>query len=158
MSGSPDMDFFQGLALMDAKVQESARKGVGEASLQWLDDSINQSPRIPHDEGTLQGSGSVFVGNELIAVAPNVGGDPTPAREYGPPGGSDDLVGTVGFNTPYAAYQHEGARMDGTHPVDPGNYTRQDGRGPKYMEKPMVQHRNQYFGLVAKKIKRVLGQ
>ncbi len=158
MSGAVDRDFFRGLDLMDRRVEVGVKRGIGKAALQLMDDAINQAPRIPHDEGTLQGSASVFVGNKLTGVAPNAGGQPTPALTYNPPNGVDEFVGTVGFNTPYAAYQHEGVRADGTHPVDPANYTRQDGRGPKYLETPMAENGEDYRDLWGLEIKRELSR
>lgn len=39
----------------------------------------------------------------------------------------------VGYNTVYAAYQHEGVRRDGTHPISHW----QGGRKGKYLEDPI---------------------
>ena len=58
-------------------------KGLGKAGHALMNDAIMDMPAVPLDEGTLRGSGSVFVGSDLVAVAQNVGGNPTPATELG---------------------------------------------------------------------------
>ncbi len=63
---------------------------------------------VPHDQGTLQNSGAIEDGPE------------------------ENMV-TVGYNTVYAAYQHEGARADGSHPI----HAWQAGRKGKYLEDPI---------------------
>lgn len=155
---SQERDFFAGLDLMDSRVQEGARVGMGRALMQWMDDSINKVPRIPHDEGSLQGSYSAFVGKKRIGVAQSVGGQPNPAMQFTPDAAKDELVGSLGNNAPYAAYQHEGQRADGSRPVNPANYTRQDGRGPKFQERALEEFSDDYMSLIAEGIRETLGK
>ena len=63
---------------------------------------------VPHDKGTLQASANVFFEPAEDAVC-------------------------VAYNTPYAAYVHEGFRRDGSHAII--NY--QKGRKKKYLEDPL---------------------
>lgn len=152
--GATEQDFFAGLDKFEEVSRKAVEEAIGAAVVQALDLAVNEAPRIPHDEGTLQGSGSVFVGRKHIKNSPNVGGNPTPARTYRPNEDSAEVVGTVGFNTPYAAYQHEGKRADGTHVVDPDNYTRQDGRGPKFLETVLAENNSLLMKLAARRLKK----
>jgi hypothetical protein len=70
---------------------------------------------VPLDEGTLQNSGHT-------AEEPN--------------------ATLVGYNTPYAAYQHEGVRRDGSHVV----VNHQHGRKTKYLEDPMKMNNDIFMG------------
>lgn len=63
---------------------------------------------VPHDKGTLQTSGHTFFE------------------------ASEDAMCTA-YNTPYAAYLHEGFRRDGTHKI----MHFQKGRKKKYLEDPL---------------------
>ena len=72
---------------------------------------------VPLDEGTLANSGHV-----------------EPAEDN-----PDDML--VGYNTAYAAYQHEGMRANGTYVVK--NW--QHGRKSKYLEDPMKQNNDVFM-------------
>jgi len=147
-----DRDFLDGLHEIGLRVEHATEEAVGAAIAQVLDDAVNKAPRIPHDEGSLQGSGSGFVQSKHVATSASAGGEPTPATSYAPPLVKDEVLGTIGFNTPYAAYQHEGHRADGSHPVNPDNYTRQDGRGPKFLEDALAENANDYMRIVARRM------
>ncbi len=151
---SSDLDFLKGLDLADKLVRGAVVEGKKRACMQLLDDAINEAPLIPHDEGTLQGSGSVFVNDELVGTAPNVGGDPTPATSHQSGGSADEVVGTVGFNVPYAAFQHEGQREDGSHVVT--QHSRPDGRGSKYLERPLHENAEDYVAIEANTVRKAL--
>lgn len=151
-----DIDAFLGWAdeLTDA-VSKAGERGTGKAASQLLNDATMEIPATPLEEGTLRGSGSAFVNNKLVAVNPPQGGNPTPATEDNEPVPADMFVGVVGFNTPYAAYQHEGERKDGTHKVQ--NYT-DSGAGAKFLEKKLVEEFDEYQAIVGRDIQEVIGK
>lgn len=103
-------EFLRGLNLLDERVRKAATKGIAVASMALLQDSIMEVPKVPHDEGTLRGSGSVHVNGKLEATSEDLadGGNPTPFTS-GISGDRvrDAVVGRVGFNTPYATRLHE---------------------------------------------------
>ena len=120
-----------------------------QAGMQLLNDAVMEEPTVPLDEGTLRGSGSVFVQDQLVGTSRDLGANGTPATEHSE-GNKRELVAVVGFNTPYAAYQHEGVRADGTHVVE--NYS-EAGSGRKFLETPLKNHRKEYMGIVAERIR-----
>lgn len=63
------------------------------------------------------------------------------------------MSASVGFNTPYAAYQHEGERQDGSHKVE--NY-KHSGTGAKFLEKPLFENAKDYMGVVSREIRKAL--
>jgi hypothetical protein len=75
--------------------------------LQLLNFVVNGSPKNtivpPLDTGLLRGSGSVFIGSTFLGFSPKVNGEGTPNTSHSEKEG----VITVGFNTSYAARQHE---------------------------------------------------
>lgn len=121
-------------------LEDGARKGLARAGLLCLSDAVMDVPMVPLDEGTLKGSGSVFVGNELIGTSEqfasgNASAKPTPATqlvEQIPEGG---LKAVVAFNTPYAARMHEGVTFEFSH----------SGHGAKFLEKKLVENHASYM-------------
>lgn len=77
---------------------------------------IDSDKQVPFDTGWLQGSGLV----EMIGVNP-----------------------VLGYHAPYAAYQHEGVRADGSHIVK--NW--QNGRNKKYISDPLTNNAERYLGV-----------
>lgn len=137
-------EFDKGLMEAAKEMRGATQKGLGQAGMQCLNDCLNVSPTVPLDEGTLRGSGTVHVGQKLIK------GD----AKFSPPLNSLDpsgLVATISFNTPYAAYQHEGIRQDGTHKVRRWS---EPGSGPKYLEAKLSMFRSQYLRIVAMAIEK----
>ena len=120
-------EFFRGLNNAGDRLEKAmlqvAREGIAEITgLAVL--------KAPVDEGTLRGSGSYFVQGRFAAdtIAQARGGPnakPTPNRDGGPEvkPRSREIRAAVGFNTPYAAIQHE---EDFRHP---------QGGEKKYLEK-----------------------
>ena len=100
-----DSSFQEGVRLLQAKINAGAKKAVSDIAAEVL--RLSQM-EVPHDVGTLQNSG---------AVEP----------------GTDEFEQIVGYNTVYAAYQHEGHRADGSHVIT--HY--QGGRKGKYLEDPI---------------------
>ena len=109
-----------------------------------MGDAVRNMPKVPLDEGTLKGSGSVFVDGELIGTseqfaAGNPKAKPTPATEYAEHLASNQLKATVGFNTPYAARLHEGIEFEFQH----------EGHGAKYLESKLVGNHSAYMEEIA---------
>ncbi len=97
-------DFLNKVSDWDKESQNKLRGAVNDVANEVLRLSQFQ---VPHDVGTLQSSGQVEPGEDYEAI--------------------------VGYNTEYAAYQHEGIRADGTHPIRHW----QGGRKGKYLEDPI---------------------
>lgn len=166
MSIEFEMDDFVNwvLEMSDAMVK-ACERGAGMAGSALLSDTIMDFPQTPLDEGTLRGSGSVFVQNALTETAPNSGGTPTPASVGDETLTPDVVTAVVGFNTPYAAYQHEGERKEGTHVVKTygaGKNKKKGimgppGTGKKFLEKKLFDNENEYVAIVANEVKKVIG-
>ena len=119
----------QQLAAVRTARDEDIRFALAQVAVQmltWMNTgSPNEPLKPPIRFGTLRGSGSAFVGDKLIGVAPSEGGEPTPATSLSAP----DYTITVVYNTDYAAKMHE---WKGGW----GPYTTQDGNaGAKWIEK-----------------------
>lgn len=110
MSKNIDVDVTQALAGL-SKLNNEYSAWVNRALSQMADALLLlSSNEVPFDESTLSKSGHVFTdGDFQTGVA------------YG------------GVSAPYALYQHEGVRADGTHRIR--NY--QNGRKGKYLEDPV---------------------
>jgi hypothetical protein len=108
---------------------EDLRFAMAQVAVQmmtWMNTGSPAEPlKPPIRFGTLRGSASAFVGSRLIGVAPNEGGEPTPATAYS----ANANIITIVYNTAYAAKMHE---WKGGW----GPYTRQDGSaGAKWIER-----------------------
>lgn len=140
--------FERGLDEYVRRLRTSAKRGMSRAAMNCLRDCVMDMPSVPLDEGNLRGSGSAFVDNKLIGTSEQFGGagaTPTPATELTDQLKPGFIRGVVGFNTPYAAYQHEGAREDGTHVVK--NYSH-SGTGAKFLEQKLIENHAAYVGEV----------
>lgn len=131
-----------GLQRLEKRQMASARIGMEDAVKALLDDCLNEQPSVPLRDGALRSSGSAYVDGKHVA------GGGTPVADVPKP---DMIQGTVIFDGPYAAYQHEGMRRDGTHVVK--NYTT-PGTGAKYIEAKLHGHPQKYIQIVAESIKR----
>jgi hypothetical protein len=100
---------------------------------------------VPHDEGTLEASGTtdVYVAGRLVAR-----GGPEEATGASSRIGVDPnaIVGVVAFNTAYALAQHE--RLD---------YHHKPGRKAKYLEDPLKEHGVQYQQNLDSRVHEALG-
>ena len=94
---------FKGLDKLDKQVDVWALDALGVMADTLL---LLSQREVPHLKGTLQGSGATRKNGKSYEVF---------------------------YNMPYAEYQHEGIRSDGTHAVK--NYT--GGRKKKYLEDPL---------------------
>jgi hypothetical protein len=63
------------------------------------------------------------------------------------------MTASVGYNTPYAAYQHEGERKDGTQKVENYQHT---GTGAKFLEKPLFENSKDYMAILSREIRKAL--
>lgn len=148
-------EFERGLKrLMERAFPLAVERALAEAGGQVLNDAVMQVPSVPLDEGTLRGSGSVFVQNRLTETSESLGSNGTPCRDHVEAIGRNEFVAVIGFNTPYAAYQHEGVRADGSHPVV--NYS-EPGSGPKFLEAKLIDQKEVYGRVIAARIKKELG-
>lgn len=107
-------------------VDFKAKAKVGLQLLNWtLEGSNNESVVPPIKDGILRGSGSVFVGSDLIGDSKTQYPEGTPNKSYS---GHKDII-TIGFNTSYAERMHE---TEWT----PGPVSEQSGdTGNKFIEK-----------------------
>lgn len=135
-------------------VLKAAFDGLGEAGMQLLADSVFEIPTVPHELGSLRGSGAVHLNGKLIKVS-TAEGDATPMTKqitkdkFTP--GKGSAVSTVSFNKVYATYQHEGQRKDGTRKVR--TYT-EPSSGKKFMEIPMRANKKTYNRIIADRIRK----
>jgi hypothetical protein len=146
-------DLFDGLRRYEEEFNKRAQRGLAKAGMRCLRDCVMDMPTAPVDEGTLRGSGFVFVGNRLIGTSKDQAGPkakPTPATELSDVIIHNNLTATIGFNTPYAAYQHEGHRADGSHPV---TQYKEPSAGPKFLENKLNGNRDDYMAIVAAEIR-----
>ncbi|MDD5585025.1 MAG: hypothetical protein PHV55_08230 [Candidatus Omnitrophica bacterium] len=121
---------------------ELIKKGLARAMFNLMRDCVMQAPTVPIREGWLRGSASIFVQNKLVGVSP-----------YGKPGfattnlaaaiTAGKYVGTIIFNTPYAAKIHEGI----------GFKFREPSAGPKYLEAKLMGNGRSYMQEIADTIK-----
>lgn len=126
--------------LVQRNIPAEIEKGMGKAGLQLLNDAVMQSPTVPLDEGTLRGSGSLFVANKLVDVSRQNRKRGTPALEHQEKADDSQTIAVVGFNTPYAARLHEGIGIK--------NWS-EPGSGPKFLEAKLSNNRKEYMKVVA---------
>ena len=129
------------------------KKAWGAVGLQLLNNTVNGSPAEPVVppimHGYLRGSGSVFIGSELLATSDKFGetnhsGDAKPNTSYS----GKDMELTIGFNAPYAARMHEGEWK-------PGPVSQQSGDvGNKFLEKHLKNDRQELMQLYADLVKK----
>ncbi len=129
---------------------QKAIDAVTHAQVENTEALLGKSMRIvPHDEGMLEGSGSAKVNEvEVAGVEPDEGeegsfhvvskGEPNSVR----PGAV--ITGTVSYNKPYAARQHEDL-----------SYRHKEGRQAKYLEQPLKEFVRQFAQNITKAIKGV---
>jgi hypothetical protein len=123
---------------------EKAVKAATHAMVENAEALLGKSMRIvPHDKGMLEGSGSAKVQNEEIAHGTDDGkmiqtGKAPSVR----PGAV--ITGTVSYNKPYAARQHEEL-----------SYEHKEGRQAKYLEQPLREFVRQFAQNIADAVKGV---
>lgn len=115
--------------------EKLAAQGVYAAGTALLDAADNEPPQTPQELGNLRAL-------RLVKDPEIVDGR---------------ISVQAGYNTPYAAYQHEGQRKDGSHKVK--NYTTDivAQPGAKFLESKMVREPRRFMAIVADYIRRALG-
>ena len=68
--------------------------------------------------------------------------------------GSRKIEGILEYEMPYAAFQHQGIRRDGTHKVQ--NYT-EAGSGPGFVSKKLIRFFKKYMNIIVLKIRQIQG-
>lgn len=131
-----------GIKQFDLALRAAAKEGLAQAGMRLLADCSMEMPKTPHKEGTLRGSGSVHV-NGVFAYSSDddsgPDGKPTPNKDAIPYSINPNLmIGTVAFNTPYAAWLHEGVDLT----------FHEAGTGAKYLEKKLVGNSQRYMDIV----------
>jgi hypothetical protein len=123
---------------------EKAVQAATHAMVEDVESLLGKSMRIvPHDEGMLEGSGSAKVQNVEIAHGTDDGNmvqtGQTPRIQPGAV-----IVGTVSYNKPYAARQHEEL-----------SYRHKEGRQAKYLEQPLREFVRAFCQNIADAVKAV---
>jgi hypothetical protein len=140
-----------GLKMLQKKSPVAFRKAQEVAALQMLTWMSDGSPvctaKPPIDWGVLRGSGSAFLGNELVGVARNATIDSTPATSWS---AAKDTTSWV-YNTYYASAMHE-------HEGNWGPKTSNDpGAGNKWIEKHLMADKEIYLKLICSVFKKETG-
>lgn len=134
-------DFLSEFNMLDKRVQKAAQAGMAKAGMALLQDAVMDIPKVPHDEGTLRGSGSVHINGKLKSTSTGMsdGGSPTPFEgQIGSDDKPDAVIGRVGFNTPYAARLHEGVDF----------HFHEEGTGAKFLERKQAEKGDEYLKIV----------
>ena len=142
-------DLFSGLDKASQVIREAVERGMAKAGMAVLRDCVMDMPKVPHDEGTLRGSGSVHVEGRYVFGSAELG------QQGGTPNTDpfmeskihEGVVAAVGFNTPYAARLHE-------HPEYQFTET---GTGGKYLETKLASGGQRYINVVAAEVRKALG-
>lgn len=135
-------------------------KGMGRAGLAIMRDAVMEEPKVPLDLSSLRGSGSTFVGAQLVGTSESFAeaqAEPTPNKEFSAHTANGEVVTTVGFNTPYAANLHEHPEYDFGVTRENQGLPRPVGTGAKFLESKLLRFRKRYMTVVAKWIERATG-
>lgn len=105
--------------MIRGQLEEKVKMGLREIGREILQDAIFVIPRCPIRTGSLVGSGSCFLGAELIETSEGFGRLVGVTEEgYNPtPNVNNDLTSpsgwsiVIGFNKPYAHRVHEGVDL-----------------------------------------------
>ena len=142
--------FEQGFTnLADSLVPAAVKKGLARAGMMVLRDAVMEQARVPLDEGTLRGSGSVHVdgvpSGTTAGMAPGGAGTPVtgPIAATTATGAHEAVVG---FNTPYAAHLHEHPEYNFQHA----------GTGGKFLSEKLSSRASDYFAEVTHELKRAV--
>ena len=147
-----------GLQRWGYAVREALAEGLGRGGAQLLNDAVQEIPTVPLESGYLRGSGSVFVNGKLVTTSPQgvAGGSPA-ISDDDPARGRAEVICRVGFNTVYAAVQHEGRWETGPLAgVEIAHYT-EPGSGRYYLLTPLQSHGEEYIQTAIDYTRRALG-
>lgn len=145
-------DFEVGVRKLMKQVHPKAvERGLFKACGRLVDDAVEKEPRVPIDEGTLRGSWSIFVQGKFASKGPS----PEATTTHKEPGFRPmDFVGTVGFNTEYAAYLHEHPELDFGSTAERKGKPVTSGTGAKFLEKKLANNGKAYMKIVADEIRK----
>ncbi len=115
--------------------EEVAAQGLFTAAQAVLAAADDEIPQTPYKTGDLR-AGRIVKEPEISANTVSV--------DYG-------------YNSKYAAYQHEGQRKDGSYKVKNYTTTQVPGPGPKFLEKKMAGDSRRFMAIVADYIRKKLG-
>jgi len=147
--------FLKRMGLLNRMTPPMARRALGRAGLQLMDDCINKFPSVPLDVGSLERSGSVIVDGVQKATSQHRnsgmgrGGqelEPTPAAVAPTPQAPSRHVAVVGFNKSYAVKMHVG--WPGIH------YQQQKGtEGANYIGAHLFGESAEYMRIMADSVR-----
>lgn len=112
-----------------------AGAAVFEAGAALIRDSQDEAPQVPWKKGHLRASAFI--------EKPQIDGD--------------GIFVDVGYDMPYAAYQHEGQRKDGSHVIKKWTTGRVSSPGIKFLEKKMIKNSGKYLKEMANYLRKLLG-
>jgi hypothetical protein len=136
-------DFDAGILRWEREYHAAMVTGMGRAAAMLLKDAKDDIPTVPQELGNLRGSGSVFVNNELVVAEREAAG--TPAMSDHVAIGAGEIIARVGFNTVYAAVQHEGRWETGPLAgVEIQKYTT-PGSGKFFLLEKMARYHDRYI-------------
>lgn len=131
------------------KAEKIALEALANAAILVAFDLLGEGMRrAPKDTGHLRGSGVAFVNKEKVAHTINSMGQSKLVKDsFEAKVGRllNEIIGEVGFNTEYAAKQHEEV-----------GYHHQDGEA-KYLERPLMERAQYYVEIMNLKVKEALG-
>lgn len=113
-------------------IPATAADGLYQLGKQLLHDAITIEPKLPVGHYRAKAGKRTGVGGQL--------------KQSGKVERQSDGSVIVGFNMPYAAYQHEGQRADGSHVVQ--NWT-EPGAGKEFIKKKIEMFLSAYFKMLA---------
>jgi hypothetical protein len=124
-------------AVIAKAIPEAAADGLYEVGKQLLKDSISVEPKVPVGHYRAKAGKRTGVGGAL--------------KRSGKIERQSDGSTIVGFDMPYAGYQHEGRRSDGSSVVQ--NYT-EPGAGKEFIKKKIEMYLPVYMKFLAEFIER----
>ncbi len=96
--------------------------------------------------------------DDEIPQTPQLTGDLRASRLVQKPEISQGRISVdAGYNSEYAAYQHEGERKDGSHKVKEYTTDIVPNPGAKFLEKKMVSNAARFMAITADRIRKKLG-
>ncbi len=129
------VEFDKGLArLVEMAGPEVGGRAVYDAAAALLKDADAEAPQTPWRSGDLRASR--FISRPQII--------------------GDSVSVEVGFNTEYAAYQHEGARRDGSHVIRRWTTDHVPAPGIKFLESKMVANSGKYLQIAVEYLRKWL--
>ena len=142
-----------GIGKISIGAHKKAMAKTGIQLLNWiLNGSARESVVPPIKDTVLRGSGSVFVGSEVIHTSRGLYSKGNPNTSHTD---NKDTI-TVGFDTAYAATQHERLKPAGTW--KPGPRSQQAGNvGGKFVERHIIADGNDLIALYATFLKKESG-